>query len=118
MMRMRWTAMLTPVLLLTACATKSGIYAPMHDVGSTQAGWEERKADNGNPEFVVRSNGGVTYEAMLQVAEQHAKERCSDGYRVISIRGADQPEVDILNPRIIIGGELRLEVECFEHDKY
>jgi len=115
---MRRAALLSPLLLLAACAVRSGVYVPMHYVGSAQVGWEERKADNGDPLFVVRSDGGVTYETMLQVAEQHARERCTNGYRVMSIGGADQPEVDILNPRIIIGSELRLEVQCFERDKY
>ena len=115
---MRQGALLSPLVLLAACTTQNGIYAPMHDVGSLKVGWEERKADDGNPQIVVRSNGGVTYEAMFQLAEQHAKQRCQYGYRIISIGGADQPEEDILNPRIIIGGELRLEVQCFDKDKF
>lgn len=115
---MRAVLLLSPLLLLSACATSTGINAPMHDVGNLRVGWEELKADDGNPQFVVRSNGGVTYEAMFQVAEQHARERCKYGYRIIRIGGADQPEEDILNPRIIIGGELRLEVQCFDKDKF
>lgn len=113
-----------PVLLaalaLTACAgtARVGINAPMHDAGGRQVGWEERKADSGDPLFVVRSVAGVSYTSLLQVAEQHAAGRCPYGYRVISVGGADQPQIDILNPRLILGAELRFEVHCFERDNF
>jgi len=54
---------------------------------------------------------------MLQVAEQHAQARCPYGYRVMDLGGGDQPQEDILHPRLILGGELRFEVHCFERDK-
>lgn len=108
------------LLLLTACAgtARDGINAPMHDAGGRQVGWEERKAGDGNPLFVVRSAGRTSYAALVQVAEQHAAQRCPYGYRVISVGGADQPQIDILNPRLIIGAELRFEVHCFERDSF
>lgn len=106
-------------LSLAACATpRDSIDSPMHDSGGRQVGWEERKADDGDPLFVIRSAGGVGYDAMLQAAEQHARERCAYGYRVMSISGSDQPQIDILNPRLILGGELRFEVHCFERDNF
>lgn len=110
---------LAAVLLLSACAglPKDGIRSPLHAVGDQQVGWEERKADDGNPLFVVKSIGAAPYGALLQVAEEHARDRCPNGYRVMALGGADQPTVDTLNPRIIIGSELRLEVHCFERDK-
>jgi hypothetical protein len=106
------------ILLLAACAgaARDNITSPMHDLGGRQIGWEERKATDGDPLFVVRSGGSVSYDTMLQVAEQHAQARCPYGYRVMDIGGADQPQVDILNPRLILGGELRFEVQCFERD--
>lgn len=111
--------LLLTVLSLSACAgiPKDGIRSPMHAVGDQQVGWEERKAGDGNPLFVVKSIGPASYDALLQAAEEHAHDRCPSGYRVMALGGADQPTVDILNPRIIIGSELRLEVHCFERDK-
>jgi len=107
------------VLLLAACAgiSRDNITSPMHDFGGRQIGWEERKATDGNPLFVVRSGSSVSYAAMLQVAEQHAQARCPYGYRVMDLGGGDQPQEDILHPRLILGGELRFEVHCFERDK-
>ena len=112
---------LLPALLLTACAggARDGINGPMHDVNGRQVGWEERKADDGNPLFVIRSAGASTdYASMMQIAEQHAAQRCPYGYRVMSVGGADQPQIDILNPRLILGAELRFEVHCFERDTF
>lgn len=114
-------APLLPVLLLTACAggVHEGIDAPMHDVGGRQVGWEERKADNGDPLFVIRSTGSFTdYASLVAVAERHAARRCPYGYRVMSVGGADQPQIDILNPRLVLGAELRFEVHCFERDNF
>lgn len=116
---MRLFALLTALLALTACATASdSITSPMHDFNGRQVGWEEDKALDGNPQFVIRSASGVSYAAMQQLAEQHAKQRCPYGYRVMSISGADQPQIDILNPRLILGGELRFEVQCFDRDAF
>lgn len=109
------------VLLLVACAggARDGINAPAHDVGGRQVGWEERKADGGDLLFVIHSTGGSTnYASLVQVAEQHATQRCPYGYRVMAVGGADQPEIDILNPRLILGAELRFEVHCFERDTF
>ena len=117
---MRLSALL-PALLLTACAggARDGIDAPMHDIGGRQVGWEEQKADNGDAMFVIRSSGASTdYAALVQAAQQHAAQRCPYGYRVMSVGGADQPQIDILNPRLILGAELRFEVHCFERDKF
>lgn len=106
-------------LSLAGCATsRDGIDSPMHDFGGRQVGWEEDKAPDGNPQFLIRSAGGVSYTAMQQLAEQHAKQRCPYGYRVMSIGGADQPQIDILNPRLILGSELRFEVHCFDRDSF
>lgn len=117
---MRWLSLL-PALLLAACAggARDGFNAAMHDVGGRQVGWEERKADDGDPLFVIRSVGASTdYTSMMQAVEQHAAQRCPYGYRVMSVSGADQPQIDILNPRLILGAELRFEVHCFERDKF
>ena len=112
--------LLAAALLLVACAgtARDSIDSPMHDFGGRQIGWEEDKAGDGDPLFVVRSGSNVSYDAMLQVAEQHAKTRCPYGYRVMDIGGADQPQVDIHHPRLIIGAELRFEVQCFERDNF
>jgi hypothetical protein len=112
---------LSTALLLAACAggAHEGINAPMHDVGGRQVGWEEGKVDGGDVLFVIRSSGASTdYHSMMQAAERHASQRCPYGYRVMSVGGADQPEVDILNPRLILGAELRFEVHCFERDSF
>lgn len=116
---MRALLLLPTLLSLAGCAaTPVGIGATMHDAGGLQVGWEERKAGDGNPLFVVRSAGAVSYADLIQVAEQHAAQRCPYGYRVTAINGADQPETDTLNPRLIIGAELRFEVHCFERDNF
>lgn len=111
---------LAAALLLAACtsAARDSINTPMHDVRGRQIGWTESKATDGNPIFTVRSGNGVSYADMLQVAEHHAKARCPYGYRVMDLGGGDQPQVDILQPRLIIGGELRFEVQCFERDDF
>ncbi len=108
------------ILLLSACAgpARDSINSPMHDFGGRQIGWEERKADDGNPLFVIRSSGAMSYDAMLQAAEEHARSRCPYGYRVMGLGGGDQPQEDILHPRLILGGELRFEVHCFERDNF
>lgn len=112
--------LLLAVLALTACAgtARVGINAPMHDEGGRPVGWEEQKADGDNPLFVVRSAGAANYASLLQVAEQRAAQHCPYGYRVMSVGGADQPQIDILNPRLILGAELRFEVHCFERDNF
>jgi len=116
---MRALLLLPTLLSLAGCATQpGGIGAPMHDAGDNQLGWEERKADDGNPLFVVRSAGAASYASLVKVAEQHASQRCPYGYRVIAVGGADQPDMDVLNPRLIIGAELRFEVHCFERDNF
>jgi hypothetical protein len=112
--------LLAAALLLAACAgtARDSISSPMHDVGGRQIGWEETKAADGNPIFTIRSGNGVSYDAMLEVAESRAKTRCPYGYRVMDLGGGDQPQVDILHPRLVIGGELRFEVQCFERDNF
>lgn len=111
--------LLLPAILLLASCTGSpvdGINSPLHAIGNQQVGWQERKANDGDPLFVVKSIGPVPYDELVRVAERHAQERCPQGYRVIDVGGADQPTVDILNPHIIIGSELRFEVQCFERN--
>jgi len=113
--------LLSPLLLLAACAggAHEGINAPMHDVNGRQVGWEERKADGGDVLFVIRSTGSSTdYAPLMESAQRHAAERCPYGYRVMSVGGADQPQIDILKPRLILGAELRFEVHCFERDAF
>ena len=106
------------MMLLVSCAgaPKDGINSPMHAVGNLQAGWAEHKANDGELVFVVKSIGSEPYDALLRVAVQHARKSCPYGYRVMGINGADQPMVDILNPRMIIGSELRFEVQCFDRE--
>lgn len=117
---MRPLVLLPAMALLASCAgaAREGINAPMHEVAGRQVGWEERKAADGDPLFVIRSGEPMRYAPLIQAAEQHAAQRCPYGYRVMSVGGADQPQIDILNPRLIIGAELRFEVLCFERDNF
>lgn len=105
------------LLLLSGCiGTPRGPDTPLHVEGDAQVGWEERKSDDGNPLFVVKSAGNLPYSDLVQVAEKHAAGRCPYGYRVLSVDGGDQPQVDILKPRFILASEVRFKVKCFARD--
>lgn len=107
-----------PLVLLTACAGPlRGLDKPVHTEGDAQVGWEEVKTDDGNPLFVVRSAGNLPYAELLEVAERHAAARCPFGYRVLSVDGGDQPQIDTLKPRLILASEVRFKVKCFARDK-
>lgn len=114
---MRCLAVCFPLLLLTACAgSMSSLDRPMHSEGTAQVGWEEQKTDDGYPLIVVKSAGNLPYAELVAVAEKHAAARCPFGYRVLSVDGGDQPQVDILKPRFILASEVRFKVKCFAHD--
>ena len=114
---MRLLPMCFALLLLSGCAgTLRGLDKPLHAEGDAQIGWEERKADDGNPLFMVKSAGNLPYSELVQVAEKHAAARCPYGYRVLSVDGGDQPQVDILKPRFILASEVRFKVKCFARD--
>ncbi len=105
------------LLLLAACAGSiHGLDKPVHAEGDAQVGWEEVKTDDGNPLFVVKSAGNLPYAELVEVAERHAAARCPFGYRVLSVDGADQPQVDTLKPRLILASEVRFRVKCFARD--
>lgn len=105
-------------LFLAACAHSpaTGIEAAMHAENNVQVGWREQPADDGDPVFMVQSAGGVSFDSMLKVAEDHAKARCAEGYRVISLTGSDEPQVDSLNPRFVLDSVVRLKVHCYEKE--
>ncbi|HLW74551.1 MAG TPA: hypothetical protein VKT74_05735 [Gammaproteobacteria bacterium] len=118
MRKTSFMTILVLVLLLAACAHSptTGIEAAMHAENNVQVGWREQPADDGDPVFAVQSAGGVDFAALLTVAEEHAKARCIDGYRVMSITGSDEPQVDSLNPRFILDSVVRLKVHCYEKE--
>ena len=108
-------------LQLTACAgSLRGLDRPMHVEGDAQVGWEEAtvdpKNDDGSHLFVVKSAGNLPYAELVEVAERHAAARCPFGYRVLSLDGGDQPQVDTLKPRFILASEVRFKVKCFARD--
>jgi len=102
--------------LLVACAGSPaiGIGAPMHAEGAQQVGWQQVTTGDGDPLFVVRSAGAVSYASLIKVAETQAAKLCTEGYRVIDIEGNDQPQVDYLSPRFVLASELRFKVRCYE----
>lgn len=105
------------ILSLAACASSpatSGIGAPMHPEGNQQVGWQQVTTGDGDPLFVVRSNGNASYAAMLKVAETHAAALCPFGYRVLDLQGNDQPVVDTLNTHFVLASEIRFKVHCYE----
>jgi|GEM_PF-3172090 len=106
------------VLVLTACAhtPATGIDAAMHAENGVQVGWLEQPADDGDPVFVVQSAGVAGFGELLKVAESHAAARCPNGYRVLSISGSDEPQVDSLNPRFVLDNVVRLKVHCYDKE--
>ena len=104
---------------LAACANApTGIYAPMQAVNGQQVGWQQVTTGDGNPLFVVRSNGTASYASMMKVAETQAAKLCPYGYRVLDIEGNDEPAVDTLSPKFVIAGELRFKVRCYAKESY
>lgn len=103
---------------LSACAgtPTTGIEAAMHAENNAQVGWSQQPADDGDPVFVVQGPGGVSFDSLLKVAEVHAKALCTEGYRVISLTGSDEPQVDSLNPRFVVDSVVRLKVHCYEKE--
>lgn len=106
------------LLLTVACAhaPTSGIGAAMHAEDGIQVGWREDTGTDGSYTYVVRSSGRSAFDAMLAVAETRAAARCADGYRVLSLNGGDQPQVDSINPRFVLSSEVRLMVRCYEKE--
>src|SRR5690242_2660977 len=108
----------TLTLSLSACATgpATGIEAAMHAENGVQVGWRELPANDGDPVFQVQSAGATSFDALLRVAMDHAKARCPDGYRMLSITGSDEPQVDSLNPRFVLDNVVRIKVHCYEKE--
>lgn len=115
---MRTTLLIAILMLLSACSTSpaTGIGAAMHPENNVLVGWREVPADDGDPVFQVQSAGSTSFAALIEVAEEHAKTRCPDGYRVLSITGSDEPQVDSLNPRFVLDNVVRFKVHCYEKE--
>jgi len=113
---MRTLVLALPLLLLAACAhaPAMGIGAPMHAEGNQQVGWQQVTTGDGNPLFVVRSNGKASYSEMIKVAEAQAVKFCPEGYSVVDVEGNDQPQVETLNPQFVLASEVRFEVRCYQ----
>ena len=102
---------------LAACASApTGIDSAMHAENGQQVGWQLVTTGDGDPLFVVRSNGTASYVAMMKVAETQAAKLCPYGYRVMDIEGNDEPAVDTLSPKFVLAGELRFKVRCYEKE--
>ena len=115
---MRTPALIASLLLLGACAhaPTTGVGEAMHTEGTQQVGWQQVTTGDGDPLFVVRSNGNEAYADMVKVAEEQADKLCPEGYRVIDLEGGDQPQVDSLSPRFVLSSEVRLKVRCYQKD--
>ena len=113
---MRTLAFILTSLSLVACAhaPATGIGAAMHAEGAQQVGWQQVTTGDGNPLFVVRSNGRASYSDMLKVAETQAEKLCPEGYSVVDVEGNDQPQVETLNPQFVLASEVRFEVRCYQ----
>jgi hypothetical protein len=105
-------------LMLAGCAgdPPAGIGAAMHAENNVQVGWKEQPIEDGSTLYIVASPGNVSYADMAKVAEAHARAHCQYGYRVLSLDGNDQPQVDSLNARFILSSEVRLKVRCFDKE--
>ena len=116
---MRTTTLIVILMLtLAACSTSpaTGIDAAMHAENNVQVGWRELPAEDGDPVFQVQSAGSASFASLIKVAEAHAKVRCPDGYRVLSLTGSDEPQVDSLNPRFVLDNVVRVKVHCYEKE--
>jgi hypothetical protein len=113
---MRTLILIASLSLLAACtgAPTTGIGAAMHPESGQQVGWQQVTTGDGDPLFVVRSAGAVSYASLIKVAEAQAAKLCPEGYRVTDIEGNDQPQVDSLSPRFVLASELRFKVRCYE----
>ena len=105
-------------LFLSACtlAPAMGIGAAMHTEGTQQVGWQQVTTADGDPLFVVRSNGKASYSDMIKVAETQAEKFCPEGYSVVDVEGNDQPQVETLSPRFVLASEARLKVRCYQKE--
>ena len=116
---MRTTTFIAILMLsIAACSISpsTGIEAALHPENNVQVGWRELPADDGDPVFQVQSADSASFAAMVKVAEQHAKMRCPDGYRVLSLTGSDEPQVASLNPRFVLDNVVRMKVHCYEKE--
>jgi hypothetical protein len=115
---MRNLMLLLSLALLAACAhaPTTGIGATMHAENGQQVGWQQVTTADGNPLFVVRSNGQSSYSDLLKVAETQAYKLCPYGYSVVDVEGNDQPQVDSLSPKFVLASEVRFKVRCYEKD--
>ena len=115
---MRNLMLLLSLTLLAACAhaPANGIGAAMHAENGQQVGWQQVTTADGDPLFVVRSNGKGTYADLVKVAEAQADKLCPYGYSVMDVEGGDQPQVDTLSPKFVLASEVRFKVRCYEKD--
>ena len=104
--------------LLGACAhaPSTGFGIPMHAENGQQVGWQQVTTGDGNPLFVVRSDGQAAYSDLIKVAETQADKLCPYGYSVVDVEGNDQPQVDSLSPKFVLASEVRFKVRCYEKD--
>ena len=113
---MRILAFTLSILFLAACAhaPATGIGAVMHVEGTQQVGWQQVTTGDGDPLFVVRSNGKAAYGDMVKVAEAQAEKLCPGGYSVLDVEGGDQPQVETLSPQFVLASEVRFKVRCYQ----
>lgn len=113
---MRTLAFILSSLCLAACAhaPSMGIGATMHVEGTQQVGWQQVTTGDGDPLFVVRSNGKASYSDMIKVAEAQAEKLCPEGYSVLDVEGGDQPQVETLSPQFVLASEVRFKVRCYQ----
>src|SRR5690242_13867469 len=113
---MRTLAYSLSFILLAACAhaPTMGIGAPMHAEGNQQVGWQQVTTGDGDPLFVVRSNGKASYADMIKIAEAQAGKLCPEGYSVVDVEGGDQPQVETLSPQFVLASEVRFKVRCYQ----
>src|SRR3954471_21086182 len=106
---MRTLACSLSFLILAACAQapSTGIGATMHVEGTQQVGWQQVTTADGDPLFVVRSNGKALYSDMIKIAEAQAEKLCPGGYSVVDVDGNDQPQVETLSPQFVLASEVR-----------
>ncbi|HSN17482.1 MAG TPA: hypothetical protein VLV87_04670 [Gammaproteobacteria bacterium] len=115
---MRILMLVFSLSLLAACAhaPTTGFGVAMHSENGQQVGWQQVTTGDGNPLFVVRSNGKASYADLLKVAEAQAEKFCPYGYSVVDLEGNDQPQVDSLSPKFVLASEVRFKVRCYEKD--
>ncbi|MGE5624274.1 MAG: hypothetical protein ACM3ZT_01875 [Bacillota bacterium] len=106
------------LLFLAACAHSpaTGIGAPMHAENGVQVGWHLDATPEGDAVITVQSNGSADFGDLVKVAENQADAHCKEGYRVLSLSGSDEPQVDSLNPRFVLDNVVRMKVRCYEKE--